>query len=251
MCDVGPDGAKQIEQGSSQLVGSSLRYKQASDMHFVILDARISVFSSPESGGASSRACLFHLENGIAFRNCAMRGKRVDIEELVKNVCRKAFGQSTVEGFETIAVVRDLVKRFLSGYSKLVVHCCELSTENADATLKELKLSSGPEIDAFAMDFHIFKQVRRNFRCHFWSRLSFLGPDIDFLTAVSGLENNEELAADLNMRFDVNGKSSGTRSMAQNSHSTICGFSPKNICKLVRTYVAFEMYPANGKTYAL
>ncbi|WP_416916675.1 MAG: sulfotransferase family 2 domain-containing protein [Roseicyclus sp.] len=88
-------------------------------------------FFSPKSGGTSLRAFLFHAENGFAFRDYSVQGARVDANMLAANYRFNRIDHSELEGYRRFALVRDPVRRFLSGYSNRVLHYRELSIEAA------------------------------------------------------------------------------------------------------------------------
>ena len=221
-------------------------------MPYLMPDAQLAFFFSPKAGGTSLRAYLFHLENGFAFRDYTVQGKVVDANELVKNTRWKAFDPNTIAGFETIAVIRDPVRRFLSGYSNRVLHYRELSIEKAGSALEEMNLPPDPDIDDFVENFHSYKTASWNFRRHFWPQQSFLGPDKDFYTAVYRLENIAALVRDFNTRFGVDAEmprlQDGGRKL---NYEELSKDAQQGILNIVRSDVAFEMYPAYGDSYAL
>ena len=221
-------------------------------MPYVMPEARLAFFFSPKGGGTSLRAYLFHLENGFAFRDYKVQGRQVDANDLVKNTRWKAFDKNSVQGFETFAVIRDPVRRFLSGYSNRVLHYRELSTEKAGETLREMDLPPDPDIDGFVENFHSYKQASRNFRRHFWPQQSFLGPDKGFYTGIYRLENIAALVEDFNARFSFEAEMPRLQAGGPKlKFEDLRARTQERILDLVRSDVAFEMHPAYGDSYAL
>lgn len=221
-------------------------------MPYLIPDARIAVFFSPKGGGTSLRAYLFHLENGFPFRDYRVQGKTVDANALLRNTRWRAFDQSTVSGFDTFAVVRDPVRRFLSGFSNRVLHYRELSAEKAGETLKDIGLPPNPDITAFIDNFDGYKQASRNFRRHFWPQQAFLGDDPGFYTGIYTLENIGALVKDLNGRFGVEAEMPRLQTGgAKLSFDDLDRDTRRKLLELVDGDIAFDMNPDYRTRYTL
>jgi len=150
------------------------------------------------------RAYLFHLENGFPFKDYVVQGRNYDANSLIRNVGFRQVEHKKFEGFEKIAVVRDPIRRFLSGYSNRVLHYRELSEEKAGERLKELGLRPDPDLPLFVENFQKYCKASRWIGHHFSKQQTYLGKNKRYYNHIFQLEKIGELAEFLNAKLNVN-----------------------------------------------
>lgn len=173
-------------------------------MPYSIPTQRLSMFFSPKAGGTSLRAYLFHLENGFAFREFSVEGKVKTANSLMWNTPFKGVDHDAIDGFQKFAVIRDPVRRFLSGYSNRVVHFGELSEEAAGPKLKKFGLMPNPPLPEFVENFDLYFKCSRPIRQHFTKQQVWLGTDASYYDQIFLLERIQQMTTTLNRLVGVN-----------------------------------------------
>lgn len=172
-------------------------------MPYTLPKQKISTFFSPKSGGTSLRAYMFHLENGFAFREYMSQGRKMDANSLSRNQAFKRVDHKLIRDFDKFALIRDPVKRFLSGYSNRVIHYQELSQEIAGEKLEEFALSPDPSLEVFIENFSKYCKASRSIRRHFNKQQVWLGTDISYYKNVFHLENVGEMTDYFAQKFNM------------------------------------------------
>lgn len=174
-------------------------------MPYLMPKHKFAIFFSPKVAGTSLRQFLFQVENGFAFQSFEVFGQQHALARLAKNEMMSRFEKSGIDvsGWTRWAVVRDPVKRALSGYSNRVQHYKELSNKAAGKVLKEFGLPADPDIDTFFANFLAYRQVSGTMARHFGPQDRFLGRDITYFDQVYRFEDLKSLTADLNARFET------------------------------------------------
>jgi hypothetical protein len=162
-------------------------------MPYIMPAQRIAFFFSPKSGGTSLRAFLFHAENGFAFRDYSVQGMQVDANALAANYRFNRVDHAPLVDFRRFALVRDPVKRFLSGYSNRVLHYRELSIEAAGQDLLREGLPPDPDIGTFVENYVGYLRCSKNLARHFLRQQKFIGPDASHFERVFKLEDVDQL----------------------------------------------------------
>lgn len=162
-------------------------------MPYTMPAQRMAFFFSPKSGGTSLRAFLFHAENGFAFRDYSVQGARVDANMLAANYRFNRIDHSELEGYRRFALVRDPVRRFLSGYSNRVLHYRELSIEAAGRDLLREGLPPDPDIETFVENYIGYLRCSKPLARHFLKQQKFIGNDPGYFERIFRLEKVGEL----------------------------------------------------------
>lgn len=122
-------------------------------MPYVIPDKKIAMFFCPKGGGTSLRAYMFHVENGFPFRPFRVQGKKTDANALVRNFRWQFVDHDRRGDHEYFCVVRDPVRRFLSGFGTRIFRLGEAdeitgyfnARYGIDGTLPRLQ-TGGPKL---------------------------------------------------------------------------------------------------------
>jgi hypothetical protein len=167
---------------------------------------RMAFFFSPKAGGTSLRAFLFHAENGFAFRDYSVQGQRVDANMLMANYRFNRVDHAPLEDYRRFALVRDPVKRFLSGYSNRVLHYRELSIEAAGKELLREGLAPDPDIATFVENYIGYLRCSKPLARHFLKQQKFIGQDPAYFEQVFKLEELDTLVDFVNAECGTQAK---------------------------------------------
>ena len=162
-------------------------------MPYTMPAQRMAFFFSPKAGGTSLRAFLFHAENGFPFRDYSVQGARVDANMLAANYRFNRLNLAEFKDFRRFALVRDPVKRFLSGYSNRVLHYRELSIEAAGRELLREGLPPDPDIATFIDNYIGYLRCSKPLARHFLKQQKFIGADAAYYERIFRLEQIDEL----------------------------------------------------------
>lgn len=175
-------------------------------MPYTMPAQRMAFFFSPKAGGTSLRAFLFHAENGFPFRDYSVQGARVDANMLAANYRFNRIDHDEVSGYRRFALVRDPVKRFLSGYSNRVLHYRELSIEAAGPHLLREGLPPDPDIATFIENYVGYLRCSKPLARHFLKQQKFIGADPAYYEHVFKLEKLGELVDFVNAECGTDAK---------------------------------------------
>lgn len=167
-------------------------------MPYIMPAQRMAFFFSPKAGGTSLRAFLFHAENGFAFREHSVQGNRVHANSLVANYRFNRVDHGPLEGYRRFALLRDPVRRFLSGYSNRVLHYRELSIEAAGEQLLSEGLAPDPDIVTFVDNYVGYLRCSKPLARHFLKQQKFVGADPAYYERIFKLEELDKLMAFVN-----------------------------------------------------
>lgn len=162
-------------------------------MPYIMPAQRMAFFFSPKSGGTSLRAFLFHAENGFPFRDYSVQGMQFDANALAANYRFNRVDHAPLTEYRRFALVRDPVKRFLSGYSNRVLHYRELSIEAAGQDLLREGLPPDPDIGTFVENYVGYLRCSKNLARHFLRQQKFIGGDARHFERVFKLEDVDQL----------------------------------------------------------
>ena len=221
-------------------------------MPYTLPKERVSTFFCPKSGGTSLRAYMFHLENGFAFREYMSQGRKMDANTLSRNEGFKQVDHEFIKDFDKFALIRDPVKRFLSGYSNRVIHYQELSREVAGEKLAKFALSPDPSLEVFIENFTKYCKASRSIGHHFTKQQVWLGTDISYYKKIFHVENVGEMtdyfAQKLNMKAAMPQFQSGGPKLEVGNLKA--GLLDK-ILKIVGDDIAFEACKSYRSNYGL
>ncbi len=167
-------------------------------MPYIMPAQRMAFFFSPKAGGTSLRAFLFHAENGFPFRDYSVQGARVDANMLAANYRFNRTDHDALRGYRRFALLRDPVKRFLSGYSNRVLHYRELSIEAAGPQLLSEGLPPDPDLATFVDNYIGYLRCSRPLARHFLKQQKFIGSNPDYFERIFRLENMDDLVRFVN-----------------------------------------------------
>jgi len=142
-------------------------------------------FPAPKNASSSLRELFFELDNGFSFRKFEINGEPLDLFWLYRN--QEGFKpQSIPKGYESIAVVRDPIKRFLSFFKWGIIdgNCA------VDGVLT---------IDQLVENFAQL-QMSPKARFHLAPQIVFFGTDLSFFGRVFTVERLDELTSYLSER---------------------------------------------------
>jgi hypothetical protein len=162
-------------------------------MPYIMPAQRMAFYFSPKAGGTSLRAFLFHAENGFPFRDYRVQGMPVDANALVANYRFNRIDHAPLADFRRFALVRDPVKRFLSGYSNRVLHYRELSIEAAGQDLLREGLPPDPDLGTFLENYVGYLRCSKPLARHFLKQQKFIGADPSHYERVFKLEDVDVL----------------------------------------------------------
>jgi hypothetical protein len=142
-------------------------------------------FPAPKNASSSLRELFFELDNGFAFRKFEINGDPVDLFWLYKN--QEGFKPQPIpDGYESIAVVRDPIERFLSFFKWGILdgNCA------IDGVLT---------VNQLVEDFERLKMSPKA-RFHLAPQIVFLGADLSYFGRVFTVERLDELTSYLSER---------------------------------------------------
>jgi len=153
----------------------------------------------PKSACTSIKLELYHLMAGNEFNAADHGGKHIH------QYMNSSFNTEIDDCDFRFIVVRDPIKRFLSGYSNRVLHHRELSREyistNHKALLDEIPVFD-PSLSEFIEHLDIYLKVSP-IHHHIKQITSFLGnEDLECFSHVYKIENSDQLASDLSKTIE-------------------------------------------------
>jgi len=175
-------------------------------MPYTMPAQRMAFFFSPKAGGTSLRAFLFHAENGFPFRDYSVQGARVDANMLAANYRFNRIDHRELSEYRRFALLRDPVKRFLSGYSNRVLHYRELSIEAAGPHLLREGLPPDPDIGTFIENYVGYLRCSKPLARHFLKQQKFIGADPAYYERIFKLEKLGELVDFVNATCGTDAK---------------------------------------------
>jgi hypothetical protein len=212
---------------------------------------RMAFFFSPKAGGTSLRAFLFHAENGFAFRDYSVQGARIDANMLTANYRFDRVDHSALEGYRRFALLRDPVKRFLSGYSNRVLHYRELSIEAAGKQLLREGLAPDPDIATFLDNYIGYLRCSKPLARHFLKQQKFIGADPAYYERIFRLEELDGLVEFVNGACGTQAKMPRLQTGGPKFDFFALDEDVQfRILEICRHDIAFQVFPQYRATYA-
>lgn len=147
-------------------------------MSVFLWDHRLTYVSLPKAACTSLKHMFFEIENGFAFRAFQANGRAQHIHNAAypsRPFARLPHGR--IAGHLRLAVLRDPVSRFLSGYSNRVLHHRELAPERIAPEHRRQGASPDPDLAEFLDKLEIYRAASPSIRHHTEPMVGFLGPD--------------------------------------------------------------------------
>ena len=221
-------------------------------MPYVIPSKKIAMFFSPKAGGTSLRAFMFQIENGFPFPDCTIQGTPFDVNSLARNSLWKRVRHAHLEEYDRFVVVRDPVKRFLSGFSNRVGHYRELSESAAGPELERLGLQPDPDLETFVSKFKPYCKASKSVGRHFLPQQSFIGDDASYYTQVYSLENVPEMIEDMKTRTGIEGEMPRFQTGGDKiAWGDLPDATQAGILRIVEGDSAFAFHPPYKEAYGL
>jgi hypothetical protein len=146
-------------------------------------------YPAPKNASTTLREVFFETDNGFRFRPFEINGRRIDLFWLYRN--QELFKPAaTPRGFESIAAVRDPIKRFASFYKWAVLD-------------NNCNFERVVEINEFVSDIETHLQHSPKVRFHLAPQVAFIGNDLRFFDRVFQVERLHELEEYLSTRAGV------------------------------------------------
>lgn len=219
-------------------------------MPYTIPEKELVVFFSPKSGGTSVRAFLFHLENGFPFSEYRIQGKLHDANALLTNNRFRIADHNQYKDFRRFAVVRDPVRRFLSGYGNRVVHYGELSAAHLGDRLSSSALPPDPDIDTFVDKFTEYRALSKSIDRHFSPQQKFIGGDPSYYEKIFRLEEISNFVHFINTEYKGDAVMPRLQSGGPKiDFDVLSDKTQAKILSLCQNDVAFKIFPDYAAKY--
>jgi hypothetical protein len=122
----------------------------------------------------------------------------IDANMLVANYRFNRMDHGAVAQCRRFALLRDPVRRFLSGYSNRVLHYRELSIEVAGQDLLREGLPPDPDLGTFVENYVGYLRCSKPLARHFLKQQKFVGDDPGYYERIFKLEEIENLVTFVN-----------------------------------------------------
>ena len=220
-------------------------------MPYAIPSKKLVFFFCPKSGGTSLRAFLYHVENGFPYRESYVQGYKSDANSLIRNRrFRRAF-QTNYQDFRRYALLRDPVRRFLSGYSNKVIAERVLSLEKLDERVPGHGLEPDPTLEEFVDQFADYFESVGTIGRHFSKQQAWIGNDPEFYEKIFRLDRVQELVDYTNNAFSS--EAVMPRLRTEGPRIEVTELDPglrRKIVNLVSDDIAFDVFPDMKDAYA-
>ncbi|MSU88404.1 hypothetical protein GE300_02080 [Rhodobacteraceae bacterium 2CG4] len=164
---------------------------------------RIAYFPVPKVGSSTMRSVLYTINNGLDLdRVDAHRGAdktRPEIRARFHKVAKADRAQRHPD-YETLAIVRDPLARFVSGFRNKILDGQLERLENGPV-VRDSTLPSRPDIDAFLENFDQYMARSGMLKRHFRPMSFYLGRNLRWFDHVYRLEQFATLEAFLDARI--------------------------------------------------
>lgn len=146
-------------------------------MPIAINNTDLMYFPVPKVACTSIKVAVLAVNNPAAVKSVTERdanGKRRDVHRIYNSTTFKVSSVVRFAHRRWFCVVRDPVKRFLSGYTNRLYHHHDLSKTD-DAVFTEKGLSRKPELDEFVYRLEDYMAINSGVNHHFRPMVDFLG----------------------------------------------------------------------------
>lgn len=160
-------------------------------------EARLSYFPVPKVGSSTMRVTLYAIRHGHDLSRIDGRGRDYSAipEDRAAPFAKAArMLDEAGKGHETLALIRDPVRRFLSGFQSKLQNGL-LQRKLGSATLPESGLPTRPDIDVFLANIRQYRRESQIVLKHFRPQRFFLGDDLGYFDHLHRLDNFREFAA--------------------------------------------------------
>ena len=150
----------------------------------------------PKVACTSLKRMFFRIENGFAFQRFTANGQDWNIQRVYNSGLRETFNEARIKDYRRITMVRDPVRRFLSGYTNRVVFHYYADDLAIKAVVYLRKPTPNPELDEF---IDLFEQYRKisDIDWHFRPMSDFIGSDPSYFHAIYDIRQMDDFVADV------------------------------------------------------
>ena len=183
-------------------------------------------FPVPKIACTSIKSLFFQIEFGITVDKIKEVRPKFKVHNKYKAI---PFSESSTQlkpEFQTLAVVRDPIQRFLSGFNEKIL-VKNLLKKKFSHACEQLNLNKQPELEEFIDQLDIYRKIPL-IKQHFFPQTHFLGKDLNFFDFVFTTKNLTELEALISSRVNKE-----CRLDRKNSHTHRVSFS--NLSKKSKT----------------
>ncbi len=167
-------------------------------------ELRLTYYAVPKIGSSTMRTVLWALSEGrepAAARLPRSRDKILKRRQAAAPLARaQRIAAEDGHGFETLVLVRDPLRRFLSGFQNKVRNG-QLALKLGAASLPGGDLPSQPDLETFLTHLPAYRKSHFMIRQHFRPIHHFLGPDLSIFDHVHQLERFGDFAEFLSTRL--------------------------------------------------
>ena len=164
----------------------------------------IAYFPVPKIGSSTMRSVLYAVNNDLDVSQ--VDAYRV-ADKTTREIRARSFEESRADlerkgrSYQTVAIVREPVKRFVSGYvNKILSGQLRRLMDGAD-TVKSSKLPTEPDLDLFLRKFDRYRAKSGMIKRHFMPMTYYLGNDLAWFDHVFHLERFDDVTGFLDRRY--------------------------------------------------
>lgn len=196
---------------------------------------RIAFFPMPKNCSTSFKHMFYELETGFPFRKARRRFDLVGhVHKYYPTLSREKW-LAIYSAYESITIIRDPIKRFLSAYSNRVVHIKALETVGKSAELiEDSPHPLQPTLEEFVQNLEFYCEVSPYIRDHVAPQKTVIGhffPKIKHVYDTSQVSKMEALLSErTGMKIVLPREQSGGEKL------TLDNLSPQALKKLLAFY---------------
>ena len=160
---------------------------------------KVLYYPVPKVAGTSIRHALFEADNGFAYRDMLLGGKKIELNHIYGAKTTPFVPAKPAAGVAKIAVVRDPLERLVSVYRNRVLYYNQTKSSELTKFKVDPGLPPKPDIETFVMNLHEYRKVP-GIAHHTNPHVHFLGKDLDYFDRVFRFEQLAEFEAWLSAR---------------------------------------------------